>query len=230
MRQCRSGTTRNCLVYGFGRNDREQIGNGLGWGYFPGARNARKHAFQQRRHAGELTGPDHQIPKRFEFLPSRSVEEVFGLMLERAMMQRGARDGSPPIELTIRPVVPVLQGLGLESRWTIDDVSGVVEIPVSRQHASFPHHAGVQLRSWIGRLNVKGCCGDPVINSPIYRALEYVFTVIIHAKHKAAIDHDAERVQAVCNGLVVAAQVLPFVASLELLRCERLKPDEDAAS
>src|SRR5213592_2112944 len=114
MGQSRSGTARNCFVYGFGRNDREQIGNGLGWEYFPGARNPRKHASQQRRDAGELPGPDHQIPKRFEFLPSRSIEEVFGLVLERAMMQRGARNGSPPIELAIGPVVTRFQGVRLE--------------------------------------------------------------------------------------------------------------------
>ena len=87
MGQCRSGTARNCLVYGFGRNDREQIGSGLGWGYFPGARNARKHAFQQRSDTGQLPSADEQVPERLEFLPSRSIEEVFGLVLERAMMQ-----------------------------------------------------------------------------------------------------------------------------------------------
>src|SRR6266700_6493108 len=214
MGRCRSVMARNCLVDGFGRDDREHIGNSLGWAYFPGVRDARKNAFQQRSDTGELPSADDQIPKRFEFLPSRSVEEVFGLMLERAMMQRGARDRSPPIKLTIRPVVPVLQGLGLESRRTIDDVSGVVEIPVSRQHASFPHHAGMQLRSWIWRLNMKRCGGNAVLNSPIYRAPEHVFTIIIHAKDKAPVDHDAKRVQAVGNSLVVAAQVLPFVASL----------------
>ena len=130
------------------------------------------------------------------------------------MMQRGARNGSPAIKLTICPVVPPFQGLGLELRGPIDDMSGVVEIPVSRQHASFPHHAGMQLRPGIGRLNMKGCCGDPLVDGPIYRALEHVFAVIIHTKDKAAVDHDAERVQAICNCLVVATQVLPFVASL----------------
>src|SRR5437773_9589286 len=171
MGQCRSGTTRNCLVYGFGRNDWQQIGNGLGWEYFPGARNARKHAFQQRRHAGELPGPDHEIPKRFEFLPSRSIEEVFGLVLERAMMQRGARNGSPPVKLTICPVIPSFQGLGLELCRPADDMSRVVKIPISRQHASFPHHAGMQLRPWRGGLNMKSCCGNTVIDGPIYRTL-----------------------------------------------------------
>jgi hypothetical protein len=92
-------------------------------------------------------------------------------------------------------------------------MSGVIEIPIPCQHPPFTRHSGVQLRSWIGRLNMKSCCGNPVINGPIYGAAEHVFTVIIHSKDKAAIDHDAERVQAVCNGLVVAAQVLPFVAS-----------------
>src|SRR5438034_9341752 len=58
------GTARNCLVYGFGRNDREQIGSGLGWGYFPGARNARKPAFQQRSDTGQLPRADEEGPER----------------------------------------------------------------------------------------------------------------------------------------------------------------------
>src|SRR5882724_3958925 len=227
--QRRSVTARNCLVYGFGRKDRKDIGNGLGWAYFPGARNARKHAFQQRSDGGELPSADDQVPERLEFFPACGIEEVLGLVLERAMMQRGARDGSPPVKLTIRPVVPRLQGFGLKLRRPIDDMSSVVKIPVSRQHAPLTHHSGVQLRSGIGRLNMKGCCGDPAINGPIYRAPEHVFTVIIHAKDKAAIDHDAERVQAVCHLLVVTAQILSLVASLEVLRCKRLKPHEDAA-
>jgi hypothetical protein len=58
---------------------------------------------------------------------------------------------------------------------------------------------------------MKRCGGDAVHNGPIYRAPEHVLT---HARDKAPIDHDAQRVQAVGNSLVVAAQVLAFVASL----------------
>src|SRR6266478_944661 len=133
MGLCRSVTARNCFVNGFGRNDREQIG----WEYFPGARNAREHAFQQRSDTGQLPSADDQVPERLKFFPACGIEEVFGLVLKRAMMQRGARNGSPPIKLTIRPVVPSFQGLGLELRGPIDDMSSVIVIPVSCQHASF---------------------------------------------------------------------------------------------
>src|SRR5579864_6461673 len=145
------------------------------------------------------------------------------------MMQRGAGDRSPTIELTIRPVITGFKRVRLKLCWTINDMPGVVDIPVSRENASFTHHAGVQLRPRIWRLNMKGCCGDSVINAPIYSAPKNVFIIIIHSKDKAAIDHDSERVQAIGNRFIIAAQVLSLVASLEVLRCECLKSDEDAA-
>src|SRR3954464_12675428 len=116
----------------------------------------------------ELACSDHQVPQRLKFLPSRSIEEVLGLVLERAMMQRGTRNGSPSIKLTIGPVVSGFQNLGLELRRPINDMSGVVEIPVARQHTSFTQHASMQLSTRIGRLNMEGCGGDAMINSPIY--------------------------------------------------------------
>ena len=87
----------------------------------------------------------------------------------------------------------------------------------------------MQLGSGIGRLNVKGCRGDAVIDGPVYGATEDVFAVVIHAEDKAAVDHDAEGVQAVGDSLVVAAEVLPLVASLEVAGGEGLESDEDAA-
>src|SRR5437899_3199396 len=129
-------------------------------------------------------------------------------------MQRGAGDRSPAIELAIGPIVAGLQGFGLEQRGAIDDVAGVVESPVAGEHAAFADHAGVQLGSGIGGLNVEGRGGDAVVDGPVYGATEHVFAVVIHAKDKAAVDHDAERVEAVGYSFVVAAEVLPFVASL----------------
>jgi len=105
----------------------------------------------------------------------------------------------------------------------------VVQIPVSRQHASLANHACVQLSSRVGRLNVKRRRGDAVFNRPINCASEHVFPIVIHAEDKAAIDHDAKGMQPIRNRLVVAAEVLPFVTSSQVLRRERLKPDEEAA-
>src|SRR5437016_10939014 len=68
-------------------------------------RHPRQHGLEQRRHPPELTGPDHQIPRRLELLPTRRVEEVLRLVLRRSMRQRRARDRRPAIELAIGPVV-----------------------------------------------------------------------------------------------------------------------------
>ena len=89
----------------------------------------------------------------------------------------------------------------------------VVKIPVSRQHATLAQHARVQLRAGIRRLDMKCRGRNAVIDGPVHRAPEHIFSVIIHAEDKAAVDHDAERMQPVGNRLVVAAQVLPLVAS-----------------
>src|SRR5450432_505367 len=106
---------------------------------------------------------------------------------------------------------------------------GVVKVPITRQHASFTNHASVKLSSRIGRLDVKGRGGDAVLNGPIYRAPKNVFAVIVHAKNKAAVDHEPERMQAVGNRLVVSSQVLPFVAALKVVGRKGFKPDENAS-
>src|ERR1700749_2995203 len=70
---------------------------------------------------------------------------------------------------------------------------------------------------------------NSMLNGPVHRAPEDIFSIIIHAKHKTPINHDAERVQAIRNSLIVAPEVLPFVASLQVFRCERLETDKDAS-
>src|SRR5260370_42424729 len=125
------------------------------------------------------------------------------------MMEGGTGNRSPSVKLLIRPIVSPLQGLRPQFGGLIDDVSRIVKIPISRQHASLPHHARMQLRSRIRRLNMKRRGGDTLLNGPIYRAPEHVFAVIIHSEDEAPIDHDAERVHAVRNGLVVAAEFVP---------------------
>src|SRR5215472_4664722 len=128
-------------------------------------------------------------------------------MLERAVMQRGAGNGWPTVELPVGPVIPLFKSFRLELRWAIHHVPGVVEIPVSRQDSSFAGHASMQLCTWIWRLNMKSRSCDPVVNGPIRRLPEYVVTVVIHAKDKAAVDHDAEGVQAVSHRFVVATKI-----------------------
>ena len=76
---------------------------------------------------------------------------------------------------------------------------------------------------------MKGGRGNPVVNGPVHRSLEHVFAVVVHAEHKAAVDHDAERMKAIGDGLVIPAQVLPLVAAFQVLRRQRFEADENAA-
>ena len=108
-------------------------------------------------------------------------------------------------------------------------MSRVVKVPVARQHAAFPYHAGMQSRSGIRRLNVKRRRSDALVDGPIYSAAEDVFAVVIHAEHKAAVNHDTEGVEPVGDGFVTSAEILPLVASLQVLLCQGFKSDKDAA-
>ena len=58
---------------------------------------------------------------------------------------------------------------------------------------------------------------------------EHVLVVLVHAEDEAAVDHDAEAVQPVGDGGVVAAEVLALVAAREIAGRERLEADEQAA-
>jgi hypothetical protein len=46
----------------------------------------RMHTFNQRSDSSELPSTNQEIPNWLEFLPSRSIEEVFSPMFQSAMM------------------------------------------------------------------------------------------------------------------------------------------------
>src|SRR5262249_27554132 len=58
---------------------------------------------------------------------------------------------------------------------------------------------------------------------------EDIISIIIHPKHKASVNHDSQRVQALGDGLVVAAKVVSLVAPTQVLGNECFKSNEDAA-
>jgi hypothetical protein len=68
-----------------------------------------------------------------------------------------------------------------------------------------------------------------VIDRPIDRAAEHILVILIHPEHEAAVDHDAEAVQPIADGGVIASEVLPLVAAHEIRRREGLEADEQAA-
>ena len=93
-------------------------------------------------------------------------------------------------------------------------MAGVVEIPVARRRCDpRSSHAREQPRARIRRLDVKRRRRDAVLDRPVHRPPEHVLIVVVHAEDEAAVDHDAEAVQPVGDGRVVAAQILALVAA-----------------
>src|SRR5277367_6553467 len=107
-------------------------------------------------------------------------------------MQGGPGDGAPAVEFAISPVVSRFEDFGLQQGRAKNDMARVIEVPVAGKHAAFADHAGVELGSWIGRLDMEGGGGDALLDGPVDGAPEDVFAVVIHAEDKAAVDHDAE--------------------------------------
>jgi hypothetical protein len=117
----------------------------------------------------------------------------------------------------------------MQSRRSIDDVPGVVPVPVAGQNPALRFHPREEPRPRIRRLDVKCRGRDAVVDGPIHRPPEHVHVVVIHAEDEAAIDHDAEVMKSLRHGSVVAAEVLAFVAAGEVGRRQRLESHEDAA-
>jgi len=117
----------------------------------------------------------------------------------------------------------------MQARGLIDDVPGVVFVPVARQDPALRFHAREQPRAWVRGLDVKRRGRDAVLDGPIHRPLEHVPVVVIHPEDEAAVDHDAEVVQALRHGGIVAAEILTLVAAGKVRRGQRFEPDKDAA-
>src|SRR3984957_13948069 len=105
-------------------------------------------------------------------------------MLQRAVVPRGACNRSPAIKLTIGPVVSRLQRFRPELRRPINHMPGVVEIPITGEHASLANHVRMQFRPGVRSLDMKRSRGDAVFYSPVNRSLEHVFAIIIHAENE----------------------------------------------
>ena len=117
----------------------------------------------------------------------------------------------------------------MQARRLIDDVAGIVFVPVARQDPAFGLHPREQACPGVRRLDVKRRGRDAVLHRPIHRPLEHVRAVVIHPEDEAAVDHDAEVVQPLRDRGIVAAEILTLVAAGQVRRGQRLEPDKDAS-
>jgi hypothetical protein len=117
----------------------------------------------------------------------------------------------------------------MQARRLIDDVPGVVLVPVAGQNPALGLHSREQPCAGVRRLDVERCGRDAMLHRPIDRSLEHVGVVVIHPEDEAAVDHDAEVVQPLRDGSVVAAEILTLIAAGKVRRRQRLEPDKNAS-
>ena len=111
----------------------------------------------------------------------------------------------------------------------INNVPGVVLVPVAGQDPALGLHSREQACAGVRRLDVKRRGRDAMLDRPIHRPLEHIRTVVIHAEDEAAVDHDAEVVQPLRDGGIVAAEILALVAACQVRRRQRLESDKNAS-
>jgi hypothetical protein len=143
--------------------------------------------------------------------------------------RRAARDRSPAVELTVRPVVPAFELRSGQARRFEDRVPGIVEIPVVDRDAPLLRHSLVESGARIGCEDVERRCLDAVLDCPLHGSREHRSVVGVHPEDEAAVDHHAEIVQAADGRGIVPPQVLILPLFREIRRVQRFEADEEAA-
>ena len=105
----------------------------------------------------------------------------------------------------------------------------VVKIPIAEHNPIRRLHPRKQSGARIWRLDVKGRSRQAVFDRPVDGSCKNALIVIVHPEHEAAVDHDAAVVQPLCDGGIIASQILTFVALREIARSKRLETNEQAA-
>src|SRR3954469_24629438 len=148
--------------------------------------------------------------------PPPRARSVARLPPQRRLGPGAGQDRAPPVEVPVRPPVPLLQLPRGQPCGFEDDLPGVVAVPVVVEEPARVAHAVVQARAGIGGEDVEGGGLHPVPGRPLDRTVENARVVVVHPEHEAAVDHDAEVVQAADHRRVVAVDVLPLALVEEI--------------
>src|SRR4051794_35781145 len=200
------------------------------WPGWPGPTAARTSARPRGRPpAPPPLGREGRAPRRPDLLPAARVRDGARLAPRRRRGAGAAQDRPPPVEAPVRPPVPLLQLPRGQPCGFEDDLPGVVAVPVVVEEPARVAHAVVQARAGIGGEDVEGGGLHPVPDRPLDRTVEDARVVVVHPEHEAAVDHDAEVVQAADHRRVVAVDVLPLALVEEIGAVDGLEADEQAA-
>ena len=140
----------------------------------------------------------------------------------------GFQNIAPGIERLVGPIVSALQFLCCKPDGLVDDLAGIVPVPVPVEDSALRFHVRKEPGSRIGCQDVKGTGSQGIPDGPVDRAPEYFGIVGIEAEHKATIDHNAEGMEPLDRLLVVSPDVLKLIALLEVVPAEGLEADKDA--
>src|SRR5262245_55266448 len=135
----------------------------------------------------------------------------------------GFQNRTPAIERFVSPVITTLELLRRKTVRSIDDLPGVVEIPVVYRDAILCRHFCEKRGPRIRREDVKGRGRYSGFNRPIDRARKYIAVVSVEAEDEAAIDHDSETVQPPHNFTIAAPEVLAFAGNLQAVARKRFE-------
>src|SRR5437899_12940207 len=91
-----------------------------------------------------MLAPNQQVPERLELLPTARVGDVTYAAPPIVLGGRAAEDGTPSVEVPIRPPVTVLQLARQQPGRLEDHMSRVVKIPITAQQSVLGFHATVQ--------------------------------------------------------------------------------------
>src|SRR5205085_8464058 len=193
----------------------------------PAPAHLRQHRFEQWGHPAQAPGLDDHVPERLELLPPGGVEEVFRAVADGVVGERSPRDVPPAVKVAIGAMIARLQRLGGEAGRAVDDMAGVVEVPVRAEDPALGGERLVEAGPGVGRLDVEGGGGDSVAYRPVDGAVEHVRPVLVHSEDEGAVDHDAEITEAPRHRRIVAGEVLLLVACPEVRRVEGFEADEE---
>src|SRR3989442_8767645 len=96
-----------------------------------------------------MLAPNQQVPERLELLPAARVGDVAYAAPPIVLGGRAAEDGTPSVEVPIRPPVTVLQLAGQQPGRFEDHMPRVVQVPITVQQSVLGFHATVQSSVWV---------------------------------------------------------------------------------
>src|SRR3954464_7327899 len=107
-------------------------------------------SFEDWEHAGSSFCFNDHVPGRLEFLPSGGIGHMPEPVVPSGFGPGTLENRTPAVEIAIGAPVPSFQHIGGQFCRAVDDMAGIVEIPVAMEQAPLLSHTFIECRCWIG--------------------------------------------------------------------------------